>query len=81
MIEKFGDGGFVVTGDSIRAVGLMTLIRALEFEVKTGMKMSHGSLLKTAELNWGVKSRRKEKAIVELKKIFNETFGQHYDVD
>lgn len=77
--EKTPDGNIVITGDGISAYRLMALIKSLEIEVKTGMKMSRGtSPLKIAQTQYGVKSRTKKGAVEELKNIFNESYQKGF---
>jgi len=72
-------GGIMITGDGIDAYRLMALIKALEIEIRTGMKMNRGmSCLKIAQIQYGVKAKRKKDAVIELKKIFNQFCEQEF---
>ena len=73
------DNGVVVTGDDTQKYAMMTQIKALEFEVKTGMTMSSGVyILKYLRQAYGLQSRTKKDAIVEMKKLFNDRFGVEF---
>jgi len=76
--EKTNDG-VVVTGDDTQKYAMMTQIKALEIEVKTGMTMSSRVfLLKYLRQTYGLQSRTKKDAIVEMKKLFNDRFGVEF---
>jgi hypothetical protein len=76
--EKTNDG-VVVTGDDTQKYAMMTQIKALEIEVKTGMTMSSRVfLLKYLRQAYGLQSRTKKDAIVEMKKLFNDRFGVEF---
>jgi hypothetical protein len=76
--EKTNDG-IVVTGDDTQKYAMMTQIKALEIEVKTGMTMSSRVfLLKYLRQAYGLQSRTKKDAIVEMKKLFNDRFGVEF---
>lgn len=72
-IEK-SDGGTMITGDDVYAYQMMAQIKALELEVRTGMKMGRGNLLKFCKDQYGLKSHNKKDAIVEMKNLFNQKF-------
>lgn len=76
------DGAMVVTGeDSILAMQMMSQIKFLELEEKTGIVVSRGrSLLASCKEQHGLKARSKKAAIVEMKELFNERFNRFYDV-
>lgn len=83
-VEKIGNDGFVVTGeDDIQSLRMMTQIRALDLEVRTGLRMSNKfNLLKALKQEYGLKSTKKKDAIIEMKKIFNQRFEKKfYEVD
>jgi len=76
--EKTNDG-VVVTGDDTQKYAMMTQIKALEIEVKTGMTMSSRVfLLKYLRQTYGLQSRTKKDAIVEMKKLFNDRFDVEF---
>lgn len=82
--EKIGDTGYMITGeDDIQSYRMMTQIKALELEVRTGMRMSNKfNLLKGLKQEYGLKSTKKKDAIVEMKRIFNQRFEKEfYEVD
>jgi len=60
------------TPEQIRAYAIRSLIAALKIEVNTGMKMTRGSLLKSARAQYGIKARTKVGAITELQAIYND---------
>lgn len=80
--EQF-DGGVIITGDDTQKYAMMTQIKALELEVKTGMVMSRGiPLLKHLKGMYGLQSRSKKDAVVEMKKLFNDSFDvEFYKID
>jgi hypothetical protein len=83
-VEKIGNDGFVVTGeDDIQSFRMMTQIRALDLEVRTGLRMSNKfNLLKALKQEYGLKSTKKKDAVLEMKKIFNQRFEKKfYEVD
>lgn len=81
--EKNESGGISITGeDDVRLFQMMSQIKALELEVRTGMKFSQGSVLKMVQRQHGIKATRKKDAVIEMKKLFNERSGKDfYDVD
>jgi hypothetical protein len=73
------DDGVVVTGDDTHKYAMMTQIKALELEARTGMAMSRGiPLLKYLKQAYGLQSRSKKDAVVEMKKLFNDRFGVEF---
>lgn len=76
--EKTNDG-VIVTGDDTQKYAMMTQIKALEIEVKTGMTMSSRVfLLKYLRQTYGLQSRTKRDAILEMKKLFNDRFDVEF---
>ena len=76
--EKINDG-VVITGDDTQKYAMMTQIKALELEAKTGMTMSRGiPLLKYLKQTYGLQSRSKKDAVVEMKRLFNYRFGVEF---
>jgi len=75
-IEKIGDSSYMVTGeDDISAYRMLTQIKALELEVRTGLRMSNRfNLLKALREEHGLKSRKKVDAIAELKNLFHQKY-------
>jgi hypothetical protein len=78
--EKIGNDGFVVTGeDDVQSYRMMTQIKALELEVRTGLRMSNKfNLLKSLKEEYGLKSTKKKDAVVEMKRIFNQRFEKNF---
>lgn len=60
-VETFGEGGFVLTGNSITQYRFLVLKRAMEFELRTGMKMSRVCPFKAVRHEFSIKERRKQK--------------------
>ena len=76
--EKINDG-VVITGDDTQKYAMMTQIKALELEAKTGMTMSRGiPLLKYLKQAYGLQSRSKKDAVVEMKRLFNDRFDVEF---
>ena len=73
--EKIGDSHIITGEDDIGAYRMLTQIKALELEVRTGMRMSNRfNLLKGLKEEYGLKSRTKKDALVEMQKVFNQRF-------
>lgn len=74
--EKHDDGSIMITGeDDIMSARMLTQIKALEVEIRTGMRMSNRfNLLKGLKEEYGLKSRTKKDALVEMQKVFNQRF-------
>lgn len=74
------DGGTMITGeDDIMSYRMLTQIKALEVEIRTGMRMSNKfNLLKGLKEEYGLKSRTKKDALVEMQKVFNQRFEQKF---
>lgn len=70
------DGGTMITGeDDIQSYRMLTQIKALEVEIRTGMRMSNKfNLLKGLKEEYGLKSKTKKDALVEMQKVFNQRF-------
>lgn len=68
--KLMNENGTMITGPAIDAFRLATLIRSLEFEVRTGMKMTRISALKVAQRDYGVAAKTKAGAIAELKQKY-----------
>jgi len=77
--EKIGDTGYMITGeDDINAYRMLTQIKALELEVRTGMRMSNKfNLLKGLKEEYGLTSRKKVDAIAELKNLFHQKYEKY----
>lgn len=74
--EKHDDGSIMITGeDDIQAYRMLSQIKALEVEVRTGMRMSSKfNLLKSLREEYSLNSRKKVDAIEELKNLFHQRF-------
>ena len=68
------NGVTVITGeDNIRLLSLRMLIRALEAEVRSGLKFSNGVSTHHAAQNWGVNEpRSRAKRLEGLRKVLAE---------
>lgn len=77
--EKIGNDGYVITGkDDIDAYRMLTQIKALELEVRTGMRMSNKfNVLKSLREEYGLKSTKKKDAVVEMKNLFHQRFEKY----
>jgi len=77
--EKIGETGFMITGeDDVMAYRMLTQIKALELEVRTGMRMSNKfNLLKGLKEEYGLTSRKKVDAIAELKNLFHQKYEKY----
>ncbi len=74
------DGGTMITGeDDIQSYRMLTQIKALELEIRTGLRMSNRfNLLKGLKEEYGLKSRTKKDALIEMQKVFNQRFEQKF---
>lgn len=73
MIENVG-GATIITGGHIQWASLVALKHGLEFEKKTGMKVSRVSALQVAKRRLGIASRKRltyDKAIEEISKLMD----------
>jgi hypothetical protein len=77
--EKIGETGYMITGeDDINAYRMLTQIKALELEVRTGMRMSNKfNLLKGLKEEYGLTSRKKVDAIAEMKNLFHQKYEKY----
>lgn len=72
MTIETSDGVTVITGSDIERYRLLVLIKAMELEVKTGMKMSRNQNTYQAAQYWGVNERNKQKRLDALTALYNE---------
>lgn len=77
--EKIGETGFMITGeDDVMAYRMLSQIKALELEVRTGMRMSNKfNLLKGLKEEYGLTSRKKVDAIAEMKNLFHQKYEKY----
>jgi len=62
-IEAFGNGGFVVTGEHINHMRMLTLRQGLKAE-RIGMRLTRGrSCLSIVKAEFGIKARTAEAAL------------------
>lgn len=59
------------TPEQIREFQLRATIKALELEIKTGLRHSCGSVLKAAQRNFGITAKTKKKALKELQEMLS----------
>lgn len=65
--ETSESGTFVASGkDAVNLYRLLMIRKGLEFEIKTGMKMTRGSMLAAANAALGTNYRRKQQALDHL---------------
>ena len=70
------------TPDGIAHMRFVTVISALNIEVKTGMKMSRGvSALKIAQADYGCKARTKAGALAEMLELYIMNYGRRSKFD
>ena len=66
------------TEEGIFHYRLCAVISALKIEIKTGMKMSRGSLVKLAQESYGITARNKAKALEQLLDYYLRRYGRSY---
>lgn len=65
--ETSESGAFMASGeDAVNLYRLLVIRKSLEFEIKTGMKMTRVSALKAANAALGTNYRRKQQALDHL---------------
>ena len=57
---------------------MAALIAALKIEVTTGMKMSRGSMLKIAKIEYGCHKNTKAGALEYMLSLYETTYGRQY---
>lgn len=73
--------GFIFdTPEQISHYRMASAIAALKIEVKTGMKMGRGSILKFVQQQYGIKAKTKAKALDEMLVLHKATYGWDYGV-
>jgi hypothetical protein len=68
-------GMVCLEGEAISRYRLVTLISSYALEINTGMKATRIPLSRVAE-QYGVTARNKKKALTELLKIYEGTYGE-----
>lgn len=53
---------------------MLQLMGALSIEVRTGMKVGPGSLLKAVEMRYGIKARTKKAALEKMRALYEQVF-------
>ena len=62
----------IISGnENLARFQLLQHIHALKIEISTGLRHSKGSVLKSAQAKYGVKSRTKAGALEELQAIYD----------
>lgn len=74
-VESTPGGGTVVTGDDIQIVHLLAIIKALDIEIKTGMKMRYGVSLTKIAKQYGATSRTKQGCRDFLADLYRQRTG------
>ena len=60
------------TPEGIAAYQALATLGALRIEARTGLRNSHGSVLKLAQERYGVTANTKASAVIELEAILRE---------
>ena len=85
MIADIEGGGTIYTRKHTYVFNILALAKAMELELRTGMKFSNkGSLLRAAQQNWGIKAKRKDAAIGELRALaqaIHDHDGEDYTLE
>ena len=68
-------GTVSLTGEAIDCFRLVTLISSYALEINTGMRATRIPLSRVAE-GYGVTARNKKKALAELLKVYEATYGE-----
>ena len=68
-------GMVCLTGEAIDRYRLVTLISSYALEINTGMRATRIPLSRVA-VQYGVTARSKKKALVELMKVYEATYGE-----
>lgn len=71
----------VFEGEQINGVRMLTLIHALRFEIKSGLKATRYALTTIAREQYGCKSRTKAGCLAELEAMFEEWKRKEYGHD
>lgn len=64
----------IIEGADIERFQLIRMRKALELEMRTGMKHSRGSVLAAAQQQFGIKSRTKAGAVTELQSLLEQSY-------
>jgi hypothetical protein len=73
--EVHSTGTISLTGEAIDCFRLATLISSYALEINTGMRATRIPLSRVAE-GYGVTARNKKKALAELLKVYEATYGE-----
>lgn len=72
MAIEVTNGGTVITGEHIHLFRLKTLLRAMELEVKTGMKMCRVNPFNIVRSEFGIKARKKADVLAQFSALLSE---------
>jgi len=68
----------VDTPDALEHFQFARCIAALRIEVSTGLKHSQGSMLKHVQNTYGIQSRTKKGALLDLEMKYKKIYGRRY---
>tara|TARA_R110000744_G_scaffold185504_2_gene304909 strand:+ start:1677 stop:1898 length:222 start_codon:yes stop_codon:yes gene_type:complete len=68
----------VDTPDALEHFQFARCIAALRIEVSTGLKHSRGSMLKHVQNTYGIQSRTKKGALLDLEMKYKKIYGRRY---
>lgn len=74
-ITKTDDGSIIVEGDSVEMYRLLVLRRGLDLEIRTGIRMGHGSILARLQQDGITKKGTKKGALADLNKHIKKLGG------
>lgn len=66
------------TPEGIAWFAFLQVLYGLRLEVRSGMKVGRGSLLKVAQQRYGITSRTKAGALAEMAAIYEEATGEKF---
>jgi hypothetical protein len=75
MAIESHEGGMTITGEHIEIYRLLSLIKMLDMEIRTGMKMRHGVSLTTIAKQYGATSRTKQGCRDYLANLYHQQTG------
>ena len=72
-IERIGEDGFVLTGDSIQLYRMLVLKQAMSFNIKTGMNLSRTNPFPIVRREFNIKAKAKQKVYEEFCAILSQS--------
>jgi hypothetical protein len=75
MAVEVHDGGMTITGEHVEIYRLLSLIKAFDLEIRTGMKMRHGMSLTKIAKQYGATSRTKQGCRDYLANLYHQQTG------